>query len=168
MVQVLRYGYRIPFRSRPPLSRVPVPLPSYSPNSLRGLVLSDAVSALVEKETIEIVLPSPGFYSCLFVTPKVTGGWQQVIDLSCLHCWVELSSFHMETAHSILQSLRQGDWMVFLDLQDAYLQVPVHPASRRLLRFCVRDTVYQFRPLCFGPSGVHLRHGSCFLNYASP
>ena len=73
VVQVLRYGYRVPFRSRPPLSHVPIPLPSYSPNSIRGLALSDEVSALVEKEAIEIAPPSPGFYSRLFVTPKVTG-----------------------------------------------------------------------------------------------
>ena len=129
VIQVLRYGYRVPFRSRPPLSPVPLFLPSYSPNSSRGLALSDAVSALVEKEAIEIAPPSPGFYSRLFVTPKVTGGWRPVIDLSRLNGWVELSSFHMETAQSVLQSLRLGDWMVTLDLQ-----VPVHPASRHYLR----------------------------------
>ena len=146
MVQVLRSGYRIPFRSRPPLSHVPIPLPSYSPNSIRGLALSDAVSALVEKEAIEIAPPSPGFYSRLFVTPKVTGGWRPVIDLSRLNGWVELSSFCMETVQSVLQSLRPGDWMVSLDLQDAYLQVPVHLASRRYLRFCVGVRCFSFEP----------------------
>ena len=60
----------------------------------------------------------------------------------------------METAQSVLQSLRPGDWMVSLDLQDAYLQVPVHPSSRRYLRFCVRDAVFQFRALCFGLSSA--------------
>ena len=44
--------------------------------------------------------------------------------------------------------------MVSLDLQDAYLQVPVHPASRRYLRFCVGDAMYQFRALCFGLSSA--------------
>ena len=63
---------------------------------------------------------------------------------------MELSSFHMETAQSVLQSLRPGFWMVSLDLQDVYLQVPVHPASRRYPRFCVGDAVYQFRALFFG------------------
>ena len=38
--------------------------------------------------------------------------------------------------------------MVSLDLQDAYLQVPVHPSSRHYLRFCVWDSVLQFRALC--------------------
>ena len=179
VVQVLRYGYRVPFQSRPPLSHVPIPLPSYSPNSIRGLALSDAVSALVEKEAIEVAPPSLGFYSRLFVTPKVTGVWRPGINLSRLNGWLELSSFHMEIAPSVLQSLRPGDWMVSLDLQDAYLQVPVHPASRRYLRFCVGNAVYQFRALCFGLSSapqVFTRvmasvssimhcHGFCLLRY---
>ena len=134
--------------------------------------MSDAVCALVEKEAIEIAPPSPGFYSRLFVTPKVTEGWRPVIDLSRLNGWMELSSFRMETAQSVLQALRPGDWMVSLDLQDAYLQVPVHPASHRFLRFCVGDAVFQFRTLCFGlssaPRSVHPHHGSYFFHHASP
>ena len=90
-------------------SSVPLPLPSYSPNSIRGLALSDAVSALVEKEAIEITPPSPGFYSSLFVTPKVTGGWRPVVDLSRLNGWVDISHFHIETAQTMLQSLRARD-----------------------------------------------------------
>ena len=176
---VLRYGYRVPFRPRPPLSSVPLPLPGYSPNSIWGLALSDTVSALVEKEAIEIAPPSLGFYSRLFVTPKVTGGWHPVIDLSHLNGWVDVSHFHMETAQTVFQSLWVGDWMVSLDLQDAYLQVPVHPSSRRYLRFCVGDSVYQFRALCFGlstapqaftrvmapVSSIMHHHGFCILRY---
>ena len=75
-------------------------------------------------------------------------------DLSRLNGWMELSSFRVEAAQSVLQSLRLGDWMVSLDLQDAYLQVPVHLASRCYLRFCVGDAVYQFRTLCFGLSSA--------------
>ena len=66
-----------------------------------------------------------------------------------------------------------------LDLQDAYLQVPVHPSSRRYLRFCVGESVYQFRALCFGlstapqvftrvmatVSAIMHRHGFRILRY---
>ena len=61
-------------------------------------------------------------------------------------------SFPYGDSQSVLQSLRLGDWMVSLDLQDAYLQVPAHPYSRRYLRFCVGDSVFQFCSLCFGLS----------------
>ena len=42
--------------------------------------------------------------------------------------------------------------MASIDLEEAYLQVPVHPTSRHFLRFIIRDTVYQFQALCFGLS----------------
>ena len=56
----------------------------------------------------------------------------------------------METPRSVLSSIHPGDWMISLDVQDAYLQVPVHHDSRRYLRFVVAGKSYQFRVLCFG------------------
>ena len=143
------------------------------------LALASAVVALQEKEAIELAPPSSGYYSRLFVTPKVTGGWRPVIDLSRLNDWVDVSHFHMETTQSVLQSLRLGDWMVSLDLQDAYLQVSIHPSSRCYLRFCVGESVFQFRALCFGlstapqaftrvmapVSSIMHRHGFQILRY---
>ena len=41
----------------------------------------------------------------------------------------------------VLQSIRSGDWMISLDLQDAYLQVPVHPQSRTI---CVSVCAIRF------------------------
>ena len=56
--------------------------------------------------------------------------------------------------------------MTSIDLREAYLQVPVHPASRHFLRFMFRDTIYQFKALMLWPlhgsAGLHLGHGSCF------
>ena len=42
--------------------------------------------------------------------------------------------------------------MASIDLKEAYLQVPVHPASRHLLCFVFRANIYQFKALCFGLS----------------
>ena len=57
-----------------------------------------------------------------------------------------------ETSLSVLQPLRPGDWIVSIDLQDAYLQVPVHSESHRYLRFCLGQQTFQFRVVCFGLS----------------
>ena len=137
---------------RPPLSPVPLPLLSYSSSSIWGLALAAAVDDLRMKDAIELASSEPGCYSCLLVTPKVTGSWRPVIDLSRLNHFVKVSHFRMETSLSVLQSLRPGDWMVSIDLQDVYLQVPVHPESRRYLWFCLGHQTFQFRVLCFGLS----------------
>ena len=138
------------------LSSTPISILSYTPSSIRGMALAAAVKDLLSKGAIEPSSSGPGFYSRLFVTPMVTGGWRPVMDLSFLNRFVRLSHFRMETAQSVLQSLRSGEWLISLNLQDAYLQVPVHPQSRKFLRFCLGSQVYQFRVLCFGLSSAPL------------
>ena len=152
-MEVFREGYRIPFLRPPPLSAEPIPMPSYAPTSIKGAALEEVTLALIAKGAVELApLPSPGFYSRLFVVWKTSGSWRPVIDLSLLNRFVDVSHFRMETIQSVLLSVRQGDWMASIDLREVYLQVPVHPESRRFLRFVAHGRTYQFKALCFGLS----------------
>ena len=102
---------------------------------------------------LEIVLdPGPGFYSLLFLVEKATGGWHPVIDLSPLNGFVRQTPFKMETAASVLLSVREGDFLASVDLKDVYFQISVHRSSRKLLCFTLERTVFQFKVLCFGLS----------------
>ena len=154
VVEVLRWGYQVPFVSDPPLSAVAIPLLSYSPSSIKGKALQGEIEALIAKGAVKLAPSSPGFYSRLFVVRKAAGSWRLVIDLLLLNGFVQLTPFKMESNQSVLQSIRSFDWMIFIDLKDAYLhlQVPIHPASRKFLRFVVDGRVYQFKALCFGLS----------------
>ena len=152
-MEVLRYGYRIPFLCDPPLSGAPISLLSYHPSSIKRVALRDCSQVLVAKSAVGLApLPSLGFYSWLFVVWKNSGSWRPVIDLSTLNLFVDVAHFRMETIQSVLLSVRQGDWMASIDLKEAYLQIPVHPDSRRFLRFVALGRVYQFSALCFGLS----------------
>ena len=152
-MEILQFGYRIPFLCDPPLSKVPFSMPSYHPFSTKGVALGEVTQALIAKSAVELApLPYFGFYSRLFVVWKTSGSWRPVIDLSTLNLFVDVSHFRMETIQSVLLSVRQGDWMASIDLKEAYLQVPVHPDSRRFLRFVAQGSVYQFSALCFGLS----------------
>ena len=179
VVEALRVGYRIPFDRPPPLSECPVSLPAYSPHSIRGVALNQELQNLLRKGAVEPAPQSPGFYSRLFLVKKASGSWRPIIDLSTLNHYVTSSRFHMETPRSVLNSIRPGDWMISLDLQDAYLQVPVHHDSRRFLRFVLDGKPFQFRVLCFGlttapevftrimapVSAILHRHGVRMLRY---
>ena len=125
-------------------------MPSYTPSSIRGKASENEFEDLLHKRAIEQAPQTPGFYSRLFVVQKDSEAWRPIIDLSTLNTCITSQHFHMETPQSVLRSIRRGDWMISLDLQDAYLQVPVHPESRRYLRFTMRGVPYQFRVLCFG------------------
>ena len=101
---------------------------------------------MLAKGALEIVLnPGPGFYSHLFLVEKATGGWRPVIDFSPLNGFVRQTPFKMETATSVLLSIREGNFLASLDLKNAYFQIPIHRSSRKLLRFTSEGTVYQFK-----------------------
>ena len=50
--------------------------------------------------------------------------------------------------------MRKGDWLTKLDLEDAYLSVPMNQAHTRLLRFQWQNQTYQFNTLPFGLSSA--------------
>ena len=103
VVEVLHWGYKIPFRAAPKLSEEPIPYPSYSLSSIRGMALASEVLSLVKKGAVELApLPSPGYYSRLFLVMKASGSWRPVIDLSLLNLKVLKTSFKMETLQSVL------------------------------------------------------------------
>ena len=133
---VLRDGYRVPFTDSPPLSRTPVSFPTYWAGSPRAHALRQEVEAMLDKGALEIALDlGPGFYSRLFLVEKASGGWWPVISLSHLNEFVQLTRFKMETVASVLLSVREWDFLASLDLKDVYFQIPIHPYSKKLLRF---------------------------------
>ena len=56
----------------------------------------------------------------------------------------------METASSVRSAIREYEWTVSIDIQDADLHVPMARPVRKYLRFMVNCQVYQFVCLPFG------------------
>ena len=73
---VLRDGYRVPFTDSPPhLSRTPVSFPTYRAGFPRAQALRQEVEGMLAEGALEIARDSgPGFYSCLFLVEKASGG----------------------------------------------------------------------------------------------
>ena len=76
---------------------------------------------------------SLGFYSHLFLVPKSDQRWMPVIDLSRLNTFLLVERFKMETPESIRASPIPGEWVSSIELSDAYLHIPIHPNSRKVL-----------------------------------
>ena len=88
-------------------------------------------------------------YSRLFLVPKPHQRWRPAIDLSRLNTFLLVERFKMETPESLRASLIPGEWVSSIDLQDAYLHLPIHRNSRKYLRLCHRSQVFQFTSLPF-------------------
>ena len=97
--------YSLSFES--PHSWDPIPFESnwYFLLSIKAVALHWEISFLVEKITVEVAPPSPGFCSHMFVVQKVSAFWCPIIIRSTLSKFIEKTSFHMNTSWSVLQSI---------------------------------------------------------------
>ena len=98
----------------------------------------------------EIPDNSSGFYNRLFLVLKALGKWKPILAVSRLNNFVVKTKFSVETTQSVLNSIQKGNWMVSMDVSDAYFHIPIHQFSRKYLRFTFNLKTYQFGALCFG------------------
>ena len=153
VVQILREGYTLPFRTRPYLTRSPAVISCYV-NPLRNSYLLEALHQLIDKNAVELVhnQTSLGFFNQLFLVPKPNNKWRPILDLSKLNLFLKTEKFKMETPETIRTSLQQGEWVTSVDFKDAYFHIPIQEQSRKYLRFHIQGRTYQFKALPFGLS----------------
>src|SRR5207253_88437 len=146
--QVVTHGYYPHFQFTPPLQSPP---PFWiTPRQTEQV--QHEVDLLLKKGAVQKTTDplTPGFYSPLFVVPKKTGGSRLIFNLKNLNKFVVTHRFKMETLRSVKECLRPGEYTVSVDLEDAYLHVPLHPDCYHLFRFCLNGVVYHFTALPFG------------------
>ena len=73
----------------------------------------------------------------MFVVPKHIGGLPPILNLKHFNHFMHIPSFKMPTLKDVLQLIQQGDYAFSIDLQDAYLHVPIGYASSSFLTFCL-------------------------------
>ena len=139
VLSIVAKGYRLRFTSPPLLRQTPWEI-RYPKGPEKILGMREQITLMLQKNVITEVPPnSPGFYSNVFLVQKASGGWRPVIDLKNLNAHIHAPHLHMFTTSSVLSSNRKGDYAFKIDLQDAYFHVPIHPSSRKYLRFTFRE-----------------------------
>ena len=84
--------------------------------------------------------------------PQQSGDGQRraVVNLKALNNFVCSEHFKMEGLHNLPHLIQTGDYMIKLDLKDAYLQIPIHQDHQHFLQFQWMEKTYQFLCLPFG------------------
>ncbi|KAM9950987.1 hypothetical protein ACTFIT_009744 [Dictyostelium discoideum] len=106
---------------------------------------------------IEQVLPNRFskrvFYSNVFTVPKPgTNLHRPVLDSKRLNTYINNQSFKMEGIKNLPSMVKQGYYMVKLDIKKAYLHVLVDPQYRDLFRFVWKGSHYRWKTMPFGLS----------------
>ncbi len=71
-------------------------------------------------ETVPLVDSESGFYSRYFLIPKKDGGFRPILDLSLLNRALMRQLFRMLTLKQILVQIRPEDWLLSVNLRNAY------------------------------------------------
>ena len=143
------WGHHLQLRSHPPLFRnfwhftVKVPTAHHP-------VIQKEVDELLAKGAIEPSSGGASFYSSVFVVPKCTGGLHPILNLKHFNHFMHIPSFKMPTLKTVWQLIQQGDYAFSIDLQNAYLHVPIVKHHRQFLHFVWHNVPYQWRVLPFG------------------
>ena len=139
-------GYHLEFNTLPVKSVLPRP-PPFSEGEKQ--LIDEEITKLLTEGAIRKVSSYPyEFISNIFLVPKKTADLRPVINLKSLNQFVQRIHFKMENMAKNFVSL--GDYMVSLDLKDAYFSVPIFRPNCKYLRFIWRDQRYEFTCLSFG------------------
>ncbi|KAM9975629.1 hypothetical protein ACTFIW_005502 [Dictyostelium discoideum] len=141
----------------PNFKPMPNPIPFSIPEGPKSDCITKEVQDLLLDDAIEQVLPNRYskrvFYSNVFTVPKPgTNLHRPVLDLKRLNTYINNQSFKMEGIKNLPSMVKQGYYMVKLDIKKAYLHVLVDPQYRDLFRFVWKGSHYRWKTMPFGLS----------------
>ena len=126
-------------------------MPKSPPFNQAEIQLIDTeVEELLLKRAVTRVAPCKEFISNIFLVPQKTGDMRPVINLKPLNQYIQNIHFKMENIQMNLNLVSPGDFMVSLDLKDAYFNIPIFSLHRKYLRFIWKSQRYEFTCLPFG------------------
>lgn len=119
-------GYKIPFVSQPHQVRIP----DVKFNSDKELEnCQNEIEKLFKKGAIRQCEPVFGqFISPYFLIPKPDGSSRFIFNLKKLNQFIQTSHFKLEDVRTAENLVTKNCFMASVDLEDAYLTVPVHPS----------------------------------------
>lgn len=140
------FGDSNTIRPTPPFCPLGLQLPRKRGKSFynTGPSASSDTSSRIRK-VLRILFPN------LFGRQKV-GGWRPVLDLQRLNRFIQIEHFKMEALNRVTLTVQPEDCMGSIDLQDAYLHIPIHHDFQSFLRIKIGELHLQFQCLPFGIS----------------
>lgn len=93
------------------------------------------------------------YVSTYFVVPKLKRApekWKPILNLKKLNKYVRHIQFQMKELKKVRKRFQKGFMCMGLDLNYAFLHVPMRPKVKKFIRFLWRGIIYLWKVLPFG------------------
>ena len=140
---IIKRGFHWEWISKPPALSTPK-LVAGAPE------LGEEVSQLLQKGAIYKVPLQPCFPANLFSVPKASAESRPIIDLSRLNKFIKAPHFTMTNHNTLRGLITEAAWGASLDLQDAYMHIPIRKNLHKFMAFSHGHQLYFFKVLPFG------------------
>ncbi|KZS04654.1 Uncharacterized protein APZ42_032360 [Daphnia magna] len=142
ILQIIESGYHIEFTHPPVQDKWPSKILL---DEEKSTICNTEIKALSRKGAIVVAPDNSGFISNFFIVPKNTKGkFRPIFNLKNLNLFVSYEHFKMEGTDKLKYLIRNNDYLVKLDLQNAYFLVPVVKEHQKFFKFFWKGIIYQY------------------------
>ena len=120
-------------------------------NQQKAKIIQEEMDSILEKEAKKLFPHNQAiFVSNFFLVKKKPRRFRPVITLQNLNQFVHTEHFTMETTANLRTMLSKDDWIVTIDIADAYLTIPMAEEFKDYAAFQYQDQTYHFLCMSFG------------------
>lgn len=146
-------GYRIPFISKPPLVPLNLELSrKFEPKSCH--LMQNQITELLKLGVISENYFQTGFMSPIFLRSKTNGSHRLIFNLKNLNLYIKPLKFRLINLSKVSKIIQRGDYMVKLDISNAYYHIPIKVSHRRFLTLAFKNKIFNMNCLPFGLSSA--------------
>ena len=147
MLNVIQSGYKIQLIN----ANVSLPHIKSNPSKANKSAIQQEINSLLASGAISKTFKQENdIVSRIFLVKKKNGKNRLILDLSSLNLHIVKTSFKMEDRNTIISLMDPNDFLISIDLKDAFHSVPLHPHSKRLTCFDWENQRFLFNVLPFG------------------
>lgn len=116
--------------------------------------MSKQINQLIDIGAISLNSFDSGYLSPIFLRKKPNGSNRLIFNLRHLNTYVYPPKFRLISLSKVSQTLQQGDYLVKIDISNAYYHIPIQESHRRYLSLAFNGKIYNMNCLPFGLSSA--------------
>lgn len=116
--------------------------------------MSQEIDKLLKMRAISPNNYNSGYLSPIFLREKANGSHRLIFNLKRLNFYIRPPKFRLINLKKVAQTIQKGDFLIKIDISNAYYHIPIAHTHRRYLSLAWNGQIYNMQCLPFGLSSA--------------